>query len=203
MGKKVVFPLKKKKTVILFHLQKKNNFSPEKKKGLWWQNPFFNRSRDINKGGKTTGTRPKNWVSARLQTQHLIWMTVQYKWNKYALVLLNVPSVSMSSTESYLLSLLFSESVSDGVLYGGAWTLVNHWIPKRDLQEARDHQDQVRCVTQGNCHAPIILCCRTQSQKEVLVITHSIELCWADKKILYLLINQQALKVMTSTHQSL
>lgn len=95
---KLFFLLKKKiyiyfsqiyKKFTWFHLQKKNCFSPEKKKGLWRQNPFFNGSRDINKGGKTTETRP-NWVSARLQAQHLIWMTIQYKWNKYALILLNV-----------------------------------------------------------------------------------------------------------------
>lgn len=73
---------------------------------------------------------------------------------------------------AYLLSLLLGESVSDGVLDGGAWTLVDHRIPKRDLQEARDHQHQVRCVTQGDCHAPIILCCRRQSEREVPVITY-------------------------------
>lgn len=41
---------------------------------------------------------------------------------------------------------------------------MHHRIPKRDLQEAWHHQDQMRCVTQGNCHTPIILCCRKWSK---------------------------------------
>lgn len=94
---KLFFLLKKKiyifftniQKIHLVSLTKKKLFLSWKKKGLWRQNPFFNGSRDINKGGKTTETRP-NWVSARLQAQHLIWMTIQYKWNKYALILLNV-----------------------------------------------------------------------------------------------------------------
>lgn len=67
-----------------------------------------------------------------------------------------------------LLSLLLSESVSDGVLDGGAGTFVDHWIPKRDLEEAGNHQDQVCCVSQGDSYAPIILCCRTQGKKKRL-----------------------------------
>ena len=39
---------------------------------------------------------------------------------------------------------------------------MDHWISKRHLQEVGDHQDQVCRVTQGNCHTPIILCCRTK-----------------------------------------
>lgn len=76
------------------------------------------------------------------------------------------------SFQAYLLPLLLSQSVGDGVLDGGARTLVDHRIPKRDLQEARDHQDQVRCVTQGDRHAPIVLRCRTQSEKKQTKKTH-------------------------------
>lgn len=49
---------------------------------------------------------------------------------------------------------------------------MNHWIPKGDLQEARDHQDKVGRVTQCDCNAPIVLCCRTQSEKEDPVMSH-------------------------------
>lgn len=62
-----------------------------------------------------------------------------------------------------LLSLLLTELVCDGVLDGGAGTLVDDRIPKRDLQEAADHQHQVGRETQGNRHAPIILHCRKKT----------------------------------------
>lgn len=92
---------------------------------------------------------------------------------------------------SYLLSLLLSESVGDCVLDGRAWTFVDHRIPKRDLKETRDHQDQVCRVTQGNRHTPVVFCWGTD---RILFSRH---------EMFYLLIYQWALTKSTLTHQSL
>lgn len=99
----------------------------------------------------------------RFQTQLICLI----RWSMTAGVSLNTHKQKKRKIiESYLLSLSFRESVSDGVLDRGAGALMHHRIPKRDLQEARHHQDQMRCVTQGNCHTPIILCCRKRSKEK-------------------------------------
>lgn len=92
---------------------------------------------------------------------HLIWINPRVSFH-----LISLHYMGCTSHDD-LLSLLLAESVCDGVLDGGAWALMHHWIPERNLQEAWDHQDQMWGVTQSNCHTPIILCCRTKTMEKV------------------------------------
>jgi len=64
-----------------------------------------------------------------------------------------------TKTEMDSLPLLLVEPVGDGVLDGGARALVDDGVAQGHLEEAGDHQDQVRRVTQGDRHAAIILGC--------------------------------------------
>lgn len=65
----------------------------------------------------------------------------------------------MISVRKLLLSLLLAELVGDGVSDRRARASVYDGIPERNLQEARNHQHQVRRVAEGDCNTPIILCC--------------------------------------------
>lgn len=71
------------------------------------------------------------------------------------------------SQKTFLLSLLLCEFVGDGVFDGGTGTLVDDWIPERNLQEERHHQHQVCRVTQSHCNTPIILCCSGKHRKNI------------------------------------
>lgn len=64
----------------------------------------------------------------------------------------------MINVKKLLLSLLLAELVGDGVSDGRARAPMHDGIPERNLQEAGNHQHQVRRVAEGDCHTPIILC---------------------------------------------
>lgn len=69
--------------------------------------------------------------------------------------------------KKFLLSLLLCEFVSDGVFDGGTGTLVDDWIPERNMQEEWYHQHQVCRVTQSHRNTPIILCCSGKEKKKL------------------------------------
>lgn len=64
----------------------------------------------------------------------------------------------MISVRKFLLSLFLAELVGDGVSDGRARAPVHDGIPEWNLQEAGNHQHQVRRVAKGNRKTPIILC---------------------------------------------